>query len=72
MTNMTMAFDGVRELSVEEIDAVAGGPIWKLLIGGAIVFAAATRGCTVECSQTTTEGADGSTTTTTSCSASRK
>ena len=24
MTSMTMAFDGVRELSVEEIDAVAG------------------------------------------------
>jgi hypothetical protein len=71
MTAMVQEFDGVRELSMEEVDAVAGGPIWKVLIGGAIVLSLATRGCEVKCSQTETEGADGSTSTTTECSMSR-
>ena len=39
MTNMTMAFDGVRELSVDEIDAVAGATP-KLLIVPALKWAA--------------------------------
>ena len=34
MTSMTMAFDGVRELSVEEIDAVAGAAAPALYIAG--------------------------------------
>jgi len=72
MSAMTMEFDGVRELSMEEVDAVAGEPVWvPVALAVAVVFVVATRGCSVECSQTTTEGADGSTSTTTSCSASR-
>ena len=47
MTSMTMEFDGVRELSMEEIDAVAGGPIWvPILIG--IAVAGAVGSCAAE------------------------
>ena len=35
MTAMVQEFDGVRELSMEEVDAVAGGPFW--FIGAAAV-----------------------------------
>jgi len=38
MTAMTMEFDGVRELSMEEIDAVAGGPAW-FAVAAVIVLA---------------------------------
>ncbi|MGX6646428.1 hypothetical protein ACWCOP_00625 [Maricaulaceae bacterium MS644] len=35
MTAMVQDFDGVRELSMAEVDAVAGGPVWALVALGA-------------------------------------
>ncbi|MEQ8403805.1 MAG: hypothetical protein RKE49_01825 [Oceanicaulis sp.] len=39
MTAMTQQFDGVRELSMDEVDAVAGGPFWvPILVGVGITI----------------------------------
>jgi len=35
MSEMTMEFEGVRELDDAEINGVAGGPFWWLAAGGA-------------------------------------